>query len=362
MVLAVLVVLGGSSASAIEIEEATLPDAIVGTPYSFQIKGNEGCPASYHFKISSGALPPGLTLTDKGLITGTPTAAGYYGFYVDLGDECVGDSHTQRQFFLNVQPQLVVTTTALTPGRVGAPYSVQLTAAGGGSQSWSVSGGALPGGLTLSGSGLLSGTPSAAGSFTFTVKVADAARSGTQQLTLVVATPLAVVVPTGGLGEVGVTFTATPTSSGGAPPVTWSVTSGSLPSGLSLNTSTGAISGVPRAAGTFPLTLSASSADGQSASAATTLRIAARLAVATHRLPSAHVGTVYSTRLSTRGGVPPVSWSLATGKLPAGMRLSPTGKLVGKPKAAGSASIVVKATDRLGGRAGQKLLLTVLPS
>jgi hypothetical protein len=358
VVLAVFAAIGGASASAIELVEATLPDAIVGSPYSFQFQGEEGCPASYHFKISSGALPPGMTLSDKGLMTGTPTEAGSYGFYIDLGDDCVGDSHTQRQYFLNVVPRLVVTTTALAPGRVGAPYSVQLTAAGGGTQSWSVSDGALPGGLTLSATGLLSGTPSAAGSFTFTVKVADAARSGTQQLTLVVAAPLAVVAPTTGVGEIGVPFNATPTASGGATPLTWTVT-GAMPTGLSLNASTGAISGIPLSAGTFPITLSASSADGQSVSAAMTLRIAARLAVATRRLPVAHLGEVYSTRLSARGGVPPVSWALARGTLPAGIRLSSTGRLGGKPKTARTATVVVRVTDRLGGRATQKLVLTV---
>jgi len=361
VVLAVVAVIGGTSASAIEIVEATLPDAIVGTPYSFQIQGQEGCPASYHFKISSGALPPGITLSDKGLISGTATAAGYYGFYIDLGDDCPGDSHTQVQFFLNVQPRLVVTTTALAPARLGSPYSVQLTAAGGGSQAWSISDGALPGGLTLSTTGLLSGTPNAAGSFTFTVKVADSARSGTQQLTLVVAAPLAVVAPAAGVGEVGVPFTATPTASGGATPLTWTVT-GAMPAGLTLNASTGAISGIPLSAGIFPVTISASSADGQSVSAAMTFRVAARLTVTTRSLPAAHTGEIYSTRLSARGGVPPVSWALARGTLPAGIRLSSTGKLGGKPKTARTATIVVKVTDRVGGRATQKLLLTVSAS
>ena len=359
IVLAVFFVIGGSSARAIEIVEATLPDAIVGTPYSFQIQGDEGCPASYHFKISSGGLPPGVTLTDKGLITGTPTEAGTFGFYIDLGDECVGDSHTQRQFVLNVQPRLVVTTTALNPARLGTSYSIQLTAAGGGSQNWSVSDGALPGGLTLSSAGLLSGAPNAAGSFTFTVKVADAVRSGTQQLTLVVAAPLSLAAPASSSGEVGVSFKAAPSITGGAPPFAWSLTSGALPAGLTLDATTGAISGVPRAAGVFALALAVTSGDQATASANVTLRIAARLAIATRHVPSGHAGHAYSARLSVQGGVAPLTWSVQRGKLPAGLRLSSTGKLSGTPRTAGREAIVVRVTDRLGGSATQGLVVTV---
>jgi hypothetical protein len=359
VVLAVVAAIGGSPAAAIELVPAKLPDALVGSPYSFQLAGEDGCPASYHFTFSSGRLPPGLTIADKGLINGTPTEAGTFQFYVDLRDECVGDSHTQRQYTMIVAPRLVVTTTALAPARLGALYSVQLTAVGGGT---SVSDGALPAGLTLSSSGLLSGTPTTAGSFTFTVKVADPARSGTQQLTLVVAAPLSVSPPTASVGEVGVSYSAAPTVSGGAPPLVWSVTSGMLPAGLALNGSTGAISGAPRVAGVFQLTVSASSGDGANASVDVALRIAARLVVGTRRLPAAHVGSSYSTRLTTRGGVAPVRWTLARGTLPAGLRLSTTGKLAGKPMTSGSATIVVKATDRLGVAAIKRLVLTVSSS
>jgi len=357
--LAAVAAIGGSTAAAIDLLPAKLPDAEVGTPYSFQLEGDEGCPPSYHFRFSSGLLPPGITITDKGLIAGTPTGAGTFQFFVDLGDECAGDGHSQTQYTLIVAPQLVVTTTALAPARVGAPYTVQLTAAGGGTQSWSVSSGTLPAGLTLTAAGLLSGTPTAAGTFTFTVKVADPVRNGTQQLTLAVAAPLSLAASTAGVGEVGVSYSATPNLSGGAPPFVWSLAAGALPSGLALDPSTGAIAGIPRAAGTFSPTLSVSSADGSTANATVTVRIAARLAVATRRLPTAHAARAFSARLSARGGVAPVRWVVLRGSLPSGLRLSTAGRLAGTPRRAGRATIVVKVTDRLGVSATQRLTLAV---
>src|SRR5262249_53515065 len=147
--------------------------------------GAGGCgPAlPYQYTLISGSLPPGLSLSFSGLISGKPTQAGSWSFYVNLSDQNPPSAsrcrpgESQRQFTITgldgagAQP-LSINQPAL-PAKatvVGTAYRFQFTAAGGGTQTWSVQSGSLPAGITLSSSGLLSGTPTAAGDFTFTVK------------------------------------------------------------------------------------------------------------------------------------------------------------------------------------------------
>ena len=112
---------------------------------------------------------------------------------------------------------------------------------------WSVSAGALPGGLTLSTVGLLSGTPTAAGTFSFTAKITDAAAQVVTASMQITVTQTGLTITTTALpnGQLNVPYTSTLTAAGGNPPYAWSLQSGSLPAGLSLNASTGAITGTP---------------------------------------------------------------------------------------------------------------------
>ena len=361
-VAALVALVVGSSAAALDLLADRLPDALVGTPYSFQLRGEEGCPPSYKFTFSSGRLPQGLEIKLNGLLTGTPTEAGTFDFFGNLADNC-GSKQSQMEYKLIVAPQLVVTTSTLAPTRVGAPFSVQMTAAGGGTQAWSIRDGALPAGLTLSSGGLLSGIPSSVGPSTFTIGVSDAARIGTKQFTLIVTAPLTLALPTAARGEVGLPYSVAPATSGGAAPFSWSLSSGSLPAGLALDSATGAVSGVPRTAGSFAIALSASSADGATASIDIRLSIAPHLAVATTRLASASTGRAYKGRVASRGGVGAVVWQLSSGKLPSGLRLAPaTGLISGRSSRAGTFRFVVKGTDSLGATATRRLALVVTAS
>jgi hypothetical protein len=161
-------------------------------------------------------------------------------------------------------------------------------------------------------------------------------------------------------GEVGVRYAAAIPATGGVRPLAWSIASGALPAGLSLNTATGAITGVPRAAGAFPLSFAVTDAAGQRATVPATVRIAARLAITTLALPAASAGESYLAKLRTRGGLGAKRWSLVGGKLPRGLKLDRvTGTLSGAPRAAGVYRLRIQASDRLGGRSTRVLRLVV---
>ena len=142
----------------------------------------------------------------------------------------------------------MITTTALAPGQVGVPYSQTLSATGGsGSYTWSISAGSLPPGLTLSGS-TISGTPTATGTASFTVTVTDTSPTpltATQAFSIIVVSVLTITTTSLPPGQVGVPYSQALAATGGTGPYTWSVTFGRLPNGLSLNPSTGVISGTP---------------------------------------------------------------------------------------------------------------------
>lgn len=134
-------------------------------------------------------------------------------------------------------------------------------------------------------------------------------------------------------GVVGNFYSAQLTLSGGLAPYTWSLTSGTLPSGLSLSSS-GLLSGTPTAAATsVSLTFKVrdSSHPTQSASKTLSLRILQRVSVTTTSLPAGTVGTAYTANLAATGGLPPYIWTLQSGTLTDGLTLSSAGAITGTP-------------------------------
>ena len=162
-------------------------------------------------------------------------------------------------------PPITVSPSTLPNGTVGAAYSQVISASGATAPySFTVSAGALPAGLSLAPGGTLSGTPTAGGTFNFTVTATDSSAApgpytGARAYTLVVNAPT-IVLPATTLadGTLGVPYSAAISpASGGTAPYTYAVTAGALPGGLSLNASTGAITGTPSASGTFNFSISA---------------------------------------------------------------------------------------------------------
>ncbi len=156
-------------------------------------------------------------------------------------------------------PSLTVSTASLPGGTVGVAYSATLAATGGAPPyTWSLTAGALPAGLSLAGS-TISGTPTTPGTSNFTVQASDGSQSGTQPLSITIAaagSTLTVTTTSMPSGTVGVSYSGTLAATGGAPPYTWSLASGTLPAGLSLSGST--ISGTPTTPGTSAFTVQAS--------------------------------------------------------------------------------------------------------
>ena len=368
VLLGVLVLAGvfAGTAFALRFSDASYltPEGIVGVPYGHQFEGVKGSPP-YDFRVISGSLPPGLSMDSGGKVSGTPTQAGSWSFWVELSDTwCPSHPETpcaQREFSIGVIPGLEIEQGSLPVARPGAPYSLQLTAKGGGTQNWAVAGGALPPGFTLSSTGLLSGTSTAVGVYTVTIAVSDAKRSARKEYRLVVKDPLEVILPTSVPLEVGIAFRSPEANlKGGVPPFVWAVQEGALPPGLALDPATGIVSGTPQRAGSFLVKLSVSDAAGEAAILDATLDVAPKLLVTTRRLPNGKVGKPYTMPLQTRGGVEPLRWQVTGGALPRGLVLAPrTGTVVGRPKQGGRFRVTVEATDRLGATHSRTALLIV---
>jgi large repetitive protein len=266
----------------------TCPAGEVGTPYSLRFVEEEGSgcgPGKQTFLLDSGQLPPQLTLAANGTLSGVPTQAGIFRFYVEMREpqddpaNCAG-KRTQKQFTLKICQQL---------GIVSSPVS----------------------------------SPHA---------------------------------------EVRVPFQAALSWCGGVGRLTWTVSTGDLPAGLTLRKE-GSITGAPRLAGTYRFTATATDIQGRAASYALSISVAPSLRLRTQRVPAAKVGRVYRARLRANGGVAPRIWAVERGRLPLGLRLDPAlGVLVGAPTMPGSHRITVEARDRLNAKTKTTFTIVVLPT
>ena len=167
-----------------------LPSGQVGTFYSQALSVSGGAPP-YSWGVLSGAPPAGLSLSNAGMITGTPTSAGTSSFTVSVTDFLL-DSHPTQTFSITIASGVTVTVNPTLPsGNVGTFYSRALTASGGvAPYVWTLASGTLPPGLSLSSSGTISGTATAEGTSRFTARVTDAtSASGTQAFSLTIGAP-----------------------------------------------------------------------------------------------------------------------------------------------------------------------------
>ena len=350
----------------ITVSPATVPAGTVGSPYSQTLTATGGV-GPYVFAIASGALPPGLTLSAGGVLSGTPTTPGTSNFAVTATDanNCSGT----RSYSMTVTcPTITLSPASLAGATVGTAYTQTVTASGGTAPyAFAVSGGALPPGISLATNGALSGTPTASGTFTVTISATDARGcTGSREYTIVVSpAPCPTITlspPSLPGGTVGAAYNQTITASGGSGPYKFTVVGGTLPAGLTLS-SAGALTGTPTAAGTFNFTIGATDANGCAGSAAYAVAVSPAVcppvSIAPASLPQATVGVAYRQTFSASGGAAPYTFTVSSGTLPGGLTLSAAGVLSGSPTLAGVFNFVVTATDVNGCTGNQAYSLTV---
>jgi hypothetical protein len=254
----------------------------------------------------------------------------------------------------------------ITGGIAGRPYSHAFHGDGGCGPAlpyqFRVLNGALPPGLSLAKDGLLSGTPTYVGSWTFWVQLSDenppssswcVPKTSEREFTVRVGPPP---------GAVGTPYSMK-VSAPGEGAQTWSVATGQLPSGITLNPSLGTVAGTPDAPGAFALRLSALDSKGHNATLDLTIAVSPMLTLATTRLAPVRAGLTYRAKVKTQGGVGPVVLAVAAGRFPVGVRMNvSTGVLSGKPRKAGVYRITIVARDTLGESAKRTFVLTVRPA
>ncbi|GAC1702498.1 MAG: hypothetical protein NVS9B4_08040 [Candidatus Acidiferrum sp.] len=336
------------------VSTSSLPAGTVAAAYSQSLQASGGA-GSLAWSLASGALPNGLSLSAGGVISGTPTAVATSNFTVQVADSGSPALTATKALSITINPApLVITTTALGAGTVSSTYSSTLQASGGTTPyTWSVTAGALPAGLALNtATGNVSGVPTTSGTSTFTVTVADSAaptpQSKSQQFSILVNPVLSVSTASLPNATAGTAYSQQLQSGGGTAPITWSVTLGSLPTGLTLS-SGGLISGTPTAPATSNFTVQAADSSTPQQLATKALSIVvdpAPLAITTTTLPSATIGVAYNASVQSSGGTPPVTWAVTVGVLPTGLALnSSTGAITGTPTALGTSTFTVQATD-----------------
>jgi len=265
----------------VTLSGATLPAGEQGAAYSYDfnqrlsVTDPQFQPGAVSWSVVD-ALPAGLTLNSNGTLTGIPTAEGAQPFTVKAS--YLGKSGQQGYQIVVASITVLLAGAALPAGVQGAAYSYDLkqklsvtgdAAYTGGGVTWSVVGGTLPAGLSLGADGVISGTPSAENASTpVTIQAAYKTKSGQQAYTIVVGAitvALTSATPPGAtMGQAYSGWDLKPNLSisgdaayaGNGSGVTWSVTGGALPSGLSLN-GDGTVTGTPSANGTNPVQVKA---------------------------------------------------------------------------------------------------------
>jgi alpha-tubulin suppressor-like RCC1 family protein/uncharacterized protein YjdB len=337
-----------------------LPGASQSQPYSTVLSATGGT-GVYAWAIAAGTLPAGLTLSAAGEIAGTPTTFGTDTVTISVTS---GTQLITKVFALTVVPSLTITTASLRDGTVGETYADTLRALGTGpSAAWGVESGALPAGLTLLSSGVLSGTPTTAGVSDFTVQVTSGAQVATRALQVTVVAALVLETSTLPNGTVGNPYSRVLAASGGTGTYGWSVVAGALPAGLSLSAA-GLVGGTPTTPSNNAFTVRVTSG-AQQRERAFSVQISSADAASVRITPDA--GSVElgdSLQLAAEaldaGGVPlpgrPIAWSTLNANV---TTVSGAGLVRGI--SLGSVGIVASATGAGGAIISDTAIVTVTP-
>ncbi len=353
-----------------------LPPATAGTPYSFVMKSDARAALQLAWSVIEGALPAGLALNaETGEISGVPeepaepetaTAAKAsrgatvpVDFTFRIQVAAADRNPSRKQFALTVLPARgafrIITPSPLPDATSNHPVHLRIAAAGGKAPYSFALQGTLPSGVTFNSFGELDGTPSAPGSFNFTITATDGLRQQASQ-------DYQWRVVDGADGPTISSGPLLPISAAGRPvevlveavqgkrPFSWSIISGTLPDGITFDPPTGRLTGTTASHGLFRFTVKVTDANGRVDQRVLALPVTATgepLTMVTAALPPATLGVPYSLTLQAGGGKAPYEWSLAASSLPAGLSLS-AGGISGTPTDPTSAAITLRLRDAFG--------------
>lgn len=355
----------GQISPGLSISGGQLSDATLGVPYTAQL-GVAGADPPYSWElIPEVAPPPGLTLNrSTGVLSGTPTAAGTYSFTLAVTANTEdGEITAYERGVITIRPPVLRITTycPVNDAYVGLPYSLRLEASGSTSgYVWSVDDPALvPPGLALNANGVLAGTPLEPGTYQMSLRAAAAGSSEAQpavKLCRLQVNPAAVRLAQGCLlapATVGIPYVQSLDGAGGFAPYEFQLI-GDLPKGISL-TPEGLVAGTPEFWGAWAFKVATTdSAGARTVQDCSILVHPARFSIeGSCPLPDGVTGVPYSVNLG--GGY---SWA-ALGSLPAGLRLTPDGRISGTPMVAGARQFRLIATNARGEQAGEACSLQI---
>ncbi len=333
---------------AITITTSSLPDWTADILYSQQLSATGGTGTITWSDMNNNLAGTGLTLSSTGLLSGTPVD-GPVSFTALVTDDV--NATDQQLLSFTVNPAIQITTTTLPDWTVGMSYSQQLTATGGtGVKTWSDVNGDLAGtGLTLSSSGLLSGTP-IEGSISFTAQVSDDIGSTDQQLLNFTINPT-VAITTVSIPDwtAGVAYSVQLVSSGGTGTKTWTDKNGDLSgTGLTLSAS-GVLSGTPTA-GTISFTAEVADVAGATDEKLLTCTINPAITIVDNTLPDGIRDSAYSVQLTATGGTGSLVWTDKNNNLAVwGLSISTSGLISGTCTDTGLVILIVRVDDNVGG-------------
>jgi len=346
--------------NALVITTPSLPIGVKDWPYRESIGAAGGNPPYTWSGIDP--LPPGLTLSSSGEVSGTPTREGTYSFRVQIADSSASPEAITGYVGLQVRPPLTLTTTTLADGVIGNSYWSYIYFYGGRPPfSIRVVSGGLPPGVGFSsttaqyGYFTFQGTPTEKGRFPFAVEVADSTSPSatvTCELSISIYERLELTTTSLPEGWTGDPYSATLQATGGTSPYVWSVER--LPEGFTFDSATGQLSGMLSWTYSYNEWLSFrvrdSGAPAQEAWASLYLRITAPLVISTSRLPAGRPNVLYRVGLEAIGGWGVDSWRVKSGNLPTGLTLKqPTNwspaEISGTATAEGTSTFTLEITD-----------------
>ena len=323
--------------------------------------------AGVSWSVSGGGTIAGSTSS----ATYTAPAASKSALTVTVTATSIADATKHGTATITVPAAPSITTSAMSAGIVGTAYSLTLAGSGGISPyTWTITNGTLPAGLTMSSAGVISGTPTAGGAGTanLTFKATDSGKpnplTATANLSLTVAAAPPIVFGGNTLtdGTMNVAYTGALSAMGGAGTLTYTIAAGKFPDGVSMSTA-GALTGTPTKTGTFPVTVQAADAFGDTATQAYTIKIGyPALAVTALTPPIGYVGSNYTqtTLAATGGSGTGFVWAVSNGSaLPDGLALSTAGVLTGKPTTKGATTTNLTVTDSATNTASGTLTFTI---